>query len=261
MTVKISEPWGTSTADEIPSTVSTHISSEVELMLCWPQREDWLVLDEDIPYGEPIPFTGRDCCDFGSNNQEGYTTKIWPTRCKKHDKAKALWRRKNTWIKKFEKHFDKAIHKHIKMITLTTHLHGDRSPEEYRAILREEFYKMRQTKTWKKHIHGGIWFFEYTTKEFHQMNWENSDLGNNTTESSVILNPHLHILVLGKYFPQDELSKLSNAYKLGKIVDIRADKDKSLSESLAYLTHYLKKERYQVNGRNRNCFGIMMNKK
>ena len=253
-------------ADNCPSTVSIHISSEVEIPLCWPTREDcyytcnitgkeYKVIGTDIPpsreYGEPIPFTGRECCSFQYAFQN-----TWPIRCKLHQKEKALWVRKNIWIKKFERHFDRAIHKHIKMITLTCDLHGDRSPEEYRAILRKEFYKMRQTKTWRKYIDGGIWFYEYTTKTFNQKNID----GDETEDNTIILNPHLHILALGKFFPQEELSNLTDAYKLGKIVDIRSDINKTLDESLAYLTHYLKKERYQVNGRNRNCFGIMMNK-
>jgi hypothetical protein len=71
------------------------------------------------------------------------------------------------------------------------------------------FKLLRKSKLWKSHINGGVWFFQV----------KKSDRDN-------LWHPHLHILCVGRYLPQKELSeKWLNITTDSKIVDIRAVRD------------------------------------
>ncbi len=184
-------------------------------------------------------------------DEELIPLKAWPARCSDCSRSKKTSDLVKKLTKRFRKVFCPKRHGIVKLLTLTL----DSGPmrftdrrDEYidnsRQKLIKGFWEMRRTSTWKKHVDGGLWFFEWTY---------------GATEV-VSVNCHLHSIILGKYFPQDLIVELATHYGLGKIVDIKADSKKSLEQSLAYIGHYAKKQLHN-GGRNRNAFGIMLNHK
>lgn len=221
---------------------------------------DWAyVCGYDPRTNEPIFFVfSCRSCEYKFIGDEDAPR--WPIRCSDCNKQFMLWKRTRTWTKKFQDWFDKDLHKYVKLMTLTVELHEiipgiDIEKDEAVLISRARkkltaaFKKMRRTAAWKKYVDGGLWFFEWT-EESHQ-------------EGDIIwtkYNPHLHVILLSKYFPQKEIKQLATHYDLGEIVDIRADKTKTVDDSLAYIAHYSKKQ-YQSEGRNRNAFGCLTRRK
>lgn len=85
------------------------------------------------------------------------------------------------------------------------------------------FRKLRLTKTWKRCVTGGAAFLEVTLNEGTQK-WH----------------PHLHLILEGKYYPQEQLSR--DWFKLtgdSKIVDIRLIN--SRNAAAIYVTKYATK--------------------
>lgn len=230
----------------------TQLTSEVDSLPDWAY-----ICGYDQQTKEPIFFVWScEACEYPIDQVSEDIR--FPIRCSSCNKKFMLWKRTRTWCKKFESWFDQGIHKYVKLLTLTVDLHeilpgiGEQfvlSREELikraRTKLTSSFKKMRRTTSWKNHVDGGLWFFEWTEdeKESGDIVWTN-------------FNPHLHVILLSKYFPQQEIVDLATNYGLGEIVDIRADKTKTAEDSLAYISHYSKKQ-YQEHGRNRNAFGCL----
>lgn len=190
----------------------------------------------------------------------------YPIRCSSCNKQFMSWKRTRTWASKFKDWFDQDVHKYVKLLTLTVddfRIVEEITPElisAARSKLTSSFKKMRRTAAWKKYVDGGLWFFEWTEETIvsgEQMNLKNEV---HRTDEIKSFNPHLHVILLSKYFPQGEIKTMSQHYGLGEIVDIRADKEKTAEDSLAYISHYSKKQ-YQEEGRNRNAFGCLTRRK
>lgn len=230
----------------------TQLTREVEKIPDWAYV---LGYDQD---GKPVFFVWTCArCDWYIDD---FQSDIWPIRCSDCNKKFMQWKRTRTWTKKFETWFDQDKHKFVKLLTLTVNLHEilpgidiESQKQELvkraRTKLTAAFKKMRRTAAWKNHVDGGLWFFEWT---------EESTIAGDIVWTE--FNPHLHVILLSKYFPQKEIKELAMHYDLGEIVDIRADKTKTAEDSLAYISHYSKKQ-YQSEGRNRNAFGCMMRRK
>ncbi len=246
-----------STDPESPMTVCpdrTQVTREEMIALSevpdWASQFSWIDSDGKPKY---YVWTCKACRWITSSDGET----VYPKRCIDCCKQYNLWRRCRTWRKKFKQWFCPEIHVFVKFLTLTVELHeilpGDGNQftiskkeliDRARTKLTSAFKKMRRTATWKKYVDGGLWFFEWTEhEESDEIIWTD-------------FNPHLHVILLSKYFPQKEIKKLSEHYGLGRIVDIQADKTKTFDDSLAYITHYAKKQ-YQCEGRNRNAFGYL----
>jgi hypothetical protein len=85
------------------------------------------------------------------------------------------------------------------------------------------FRKLRQTKTWKQRVTGGAAFLEITLNDATQK-WH----------------PHLHLILEGKYYPQEQLSR--DWFKLtgdSKVVDIRLISNRNAA--CIYVTKYCTK--------------------
>ena len=144
----------------------------------------------------------------------------------------------------------------------------------WRAELRSKFNKLRKDKWWRKHVDGGIWFYETVLTELNEFCEETDDLN----DIQMKIHPHFHVILLGPrnlagtkkeisehgYF--HGLNKLFEKYELGK-PNIEVSRSKngkpinaSLNKSLWYLTNYLKKQEHS-SGINRGSFGIFNSKK
>ena len=221
------DPWYHFIDDSCVLDINTEISFWHSQGKNIPEREKWRLDMELIPL------------------------KAWPSRCRDCSRSKKTSDLIKTKVKKFKEVYSPRRHGMVKFLTLTL----DSGPmrftdrrQEYidksRQQLIKGFWEMRRTPTWKKYVDGGLWFFEWTYGD---------------TEV-ISVNCHMHSIILGKYFPQDIIVELATHYGLGKIVDIRADANKTLEESCAYIGHYAKKQLHN-GGRNRNAFGIMLNRK
>jgi hypothetical protein len=142
----------------------------------------------------------------------------------------------------------------------------------WRNELRKRFNKLRKDPWWKKHVDGGIWFYETVLTELDnkiQMSLTGEEHEMNDIRMKI--HPHFHCMILG---PKNlagqernfqELNELFEKHGLGKpSVSVAKSKDgrainASLNKSLWYLTNYLKKQDH-AEGINRGSFGIF-NKK
>jgi len=103
------------------------------------------------------------------------------------------------WIQKRQK---------PKFITFTLK-HSDDPLSDQLERLYNCFKLLRNSKLWKSHITGGMWFFQVTKSE-RTGQWH----------------PHLHVIAVGKYLPHMDLRvKWYKITKDSNIVDIRAIKD------------------------------------
>jgi hypothetical protein len=95
-----------------------------------------------------------------------------------------------------------------KFLTLTLK-HTEVSLAEQISTLYDNF-KIFKRRTWfKKHLNGGIWFFQVKKSKFDGL-WH----------------PHLHIVFNGRYLPHDEICKhWKSITKTSSVVDIRAVKN------------------------------------
>ncbi len=142
----------------------------------------------------------------------------------------------------------------------------------WRNELRKRFNKLRKDPWWKKHVDGGIWFYETVLTELDnkiQMSLTGEEHEMNDIRMKI--HPHFHCMILGpknlagqeRNF--EELNELFEKHGLGKpSVSVAKSKDgrainASLNKSLWYLTNYLKKQDH-AEGINRGSFGIF-NKK
>ena len=106
-----------------------------------------------------------------------------------------------------------------RFITLTLK-HSSNNLADQIDHLYDAFRRLKRQKSFKEHVHGGVWFF--------QIKW---------IEESEEWHPHLHILWEGKYYPHDQLSRDWNKASSGSwIVDIRMVKD--VEKSAKYVARY-----------------------
>lgn len=198
-----------------------------------------------------------------------------PNRCKDCDRDLKRWLRIKKWENKFKDRFDWDRHRFLKFGTvgipgekkfLITDF--DDSMKSYRDDLTTKFKKLRQTEVWKNHVDGGMWFFEITSETIPQ-NFRLQERSSSSLNPIVLpdlemkINPHLHIVFFGpKKIPYDALQEACSDSGLGKF-HFSSPKDKAgnsvipgISNALDYLFSYLKKEN-QIEGRNRNTFGVM----
>ncbi len=208
------------------------------------------------------------------------------------------WKRIKLTRRKFKKKFNKSRHRFVKMLTfgipddkITTNrktrmipfsddgygskyeLQANDDHNYWRTELRSRFNKLRRDKWWKKHVDGGIWFYETVLTELDSKN--QMTFGEQECEMNDIrmkIHPHFHCMILGpknlagplRNF--EELNNLFEKYGLGKpSVSVARSKsgtplNASLNKSLWYLTNYLKKQEH-AEGINRGSFGIFNSKK
>ncbi len=234
-----------------------------------------------------IPFFNENCCDmkYYSDHEDAY----YPDRCSDHNKQFMKWKRIKATKIKFRSKFNRRRHKFIKMLTfglpgnkITTNkkiekikyrsdewkLECNRDHEIWRKELRSRFNKLRRDPWWKKHVDGGIWFYETVLKEIDQVNQMTFDEQvNKMNDVRMTIHPHFHCMILGprNLAGQDrnfqELNDLFEKHGLGRpSVSVAKDKkgnavNASLAKSLWYLTNYLKKQEH-AEGINRGSFGI-----
>lgn len=106
-----------------------------------------------------------------------------------------------------------------RFMTLTMK-HTDASLSDQIARLYSCFRTLRKHKWFKKHVSGGIWFFQVKLSPNRQ-NWH----------------PHLHCIITGKYIPKMELSKLwLKITGNSKIVDVKMVRDPS--DTATYVARY-----------------------
>lgn len=114
------------------------------------------------------------------------------------------------WLKTLEK---------PKFLTLTLK-HSNASLQSQIDNLYKSFQKLRRGKLWKKHVKGGIWFFQIKK-----------------SKTDGLWHPHLHVLIKADYLPQAELSAAWASVTHGsKIVDIRLVKDQK--KAADYVARY-----------------------
>lgn len=111
---------------------------------------------------------------------------------------------------------------HLKFITLTIK-HSDDTITEQIDHLYNSFKKLRKNKEFKKHITGGIWFFQIkmskTSEQWH---------------------PHLHVIGTGKFYSNRRLSALwERITGDSKICNIKSVKDKE--KAVQYAARYAAK--------------------
>jgi hypothetical protein len=142
----------------------------------------------------------------------------------------------------------------------------DQDNKLWRNQIRSKFNKLRRDPWWKKHVDGGIWFYETKLTEIDSDEEESDE-----NDIQMKIHPHFHCMILG---PKNlagrernfqELNNLFEKHGLGK-PNVRGNRSKSgnpinasLNKTLWYLTNYLKKQEHSE-GINRGSFGIF-NKK
>jgi len=185
----------------------------------------------------------------------------WPLRCKECNIEMKRWQRRKQWRERFEDRFNYKRHRFYKFLAFSIAGKKDFTDLiDYRRLLVERFNKVRRTAIWKKHIDGGMWFFEVTTTSGVQ-----DDLEEGCFHAEVSINPHMHVIVMGpKLIPIQELSDEFKKHGLGNL-DVSRSRDErgrycrpSPEQALGYLLGYLKKDD-QLQGRNRQTFGNMWN--
>ncbi len=215
----------------------------------------------------------------------------WPTRCSDHNKQFMKWKRIKQTKLKFVDTFDRNRHRFIKMLTFgikRTEKQKDKLTREseinsdhkyWRTELRYKFNRLRKDKWWRKHVDGGIWFYETVLTELDpktQGTFEEEQ--HDMNDMRIKIHPHFHCMILG---PKNlagpernfsELNALFEKHGLGKpSVSVARTKptrrektgrpiNASLNKSLWYLTNYLKKQEH-AEGINRGSFGIFNQKK
>jgi len=230
-------------------------------------------------------FYSSECCTRALICE--YTGKKIAERCSDHNKQFMKWKRIKKTRTKFKKNFKKDRHKFIKMLTFG--LPGDKTTTNkktqwipykgqelevnqdhkiWRSELRSRFNKLRRDKWWKKHVDGGIWFYETVLTDLDSKNQMNFD--EQVSEMNDIrmkIHPHFHCMILGPKNlagPERNFQELNNLFEkhgLGKpSVSVARSKsgnaiNASLNKSLWYLTNYLKKQDH-AEGINRGSFGI-----
>ncbi len=159
--------------------------------------------------------------------------------------------------------FELRRHHHIRMgtvgypgskIVLTRNLEEEIC--SYRKLICSNFNKLRKRAIWKDHVDGGIWFFECTTKK--------------VDDEHTKINPHLHVVMLcPKLFPIKQVNNYLaglSGITLGRF-QISTPRDKkgrikqcTPYDAISYCTSYMKEEQ-QIDGRNRQTFGILLKNK
>ena len=253
--------------------------------------------DDPRPYYQILFEDDLDWCFFGKKNtctcglylDDFSGIPIFPMRCPGHNTEFMTWKRTAALRDKIIKVFDYKRHMFIKMLTISLHrskLLLDDLPEQRTHGLRA-FHNLRKSLFWKKHVDGGVWFYEST---FHcsdekstvdrpndgwvdslpdvalrgqqlrtrRINW---NIGTHTTA-----HPHLHCLVLSpKKIPMDLLNQELGSRGLGdawitvpkdKEGNIIKDENMSIKKALGYALSYVKKQT-QEDGRNRGTFGCL----
>ena len=106
-----------------------------------------------------------------------------------------------------------------KFLTFTLKHHTAPLKEQIQALYKY-FRAIRKTPFWKKHVKGGIWFFQ-VKKSKDERYWH----------------PHIHVLIEGKYIIQKDLSNLWRKITHGSyVVDIRAVKN--VNKAADYVARY-----------------------
>lgn len=110
----------------------------------------------------------------------------------------------------------------VRMLTLTVHSTTEPLSDLVKHLY-TSFSKLRRSKNWKSHVHGGVAFFELKFNDQVQR-WH----------------PHLHCLLEGRYYPHDLLRKQWNAItRTSFVIDIRPVRD--AHRAVDYLTSYVTK--------------------
>lgn len=185
-----------------------------------------------------------------------------PNRCRSCSRDLKRWLRSKTWKKKLTARFSRRRHHHIRMATVG--MPGtkivpakllDKTIDEYRSKIIQEFNKLRKRSIWSEHVDGGIWFFEATIDIL--------------PDEEVKVNPHLHMVLLcPKMFPVNKVNEYIlplSGIQLGRFwISTPRNQDGTIkkctpADSINYCMSYLKKDT-QLDGRNRQTFGNMHGK-
>lgn len=240
-----------------------------------PQMRHIVQVEEDAPPARPnYTFTcGEEVWRFpepGSRTAKHVGTcgpisdalgsKWWPLRCKSCNIEMKRWQRRRAWADRFAERFDFKRHRFYKFLTFG--LPGNKTWDslvDYRQQLVNNFNVVRRSSFWKKHVDGGMWFFEVTASSGVQDDLEEGCMD----EPEVKINPHFHCIILGpKKVPLSQLSDLFEKNNLGSphFSASRGGDGRychpTPENALGYLLGYLKKDS-QTEGRNRQTFGNM----
>ncbi len=232
--------------------------------------------------GVPVGFTCQDChiqhdqcCReasgyFGEDGVCQYIRGIgkmscYPIRCRECNTNYCKWKRIQVWKERLIARFDYNRHRYIRMLTIGRA--GEKLyPEEilddmiehWRKDLTTRFAKLRRTKYWDEHVDGGIWFFETTVHPHMTEGHHRYYLGADADELvKHQVNPHLHVVLLGRYLDQQKLQEELENQGLGlPWITARDGSSENIHSALDYCMAYLNKTpNYQ--GRQRDTFGCM----
>lgn len=171
--------------------------------------------------------------------------------------------------KKYISAFQKARHMagmRARMITLTLpgssglrlERHGA-TVEAAKKELMRLFTNLRKSEIWNEKVKGYLWAFECTIRDadlpMDSWNQHRTPVGDWCSRNR-ILNPHLHVLVVGDYWPWAELVEHVESYGFGRIVDIRAmNSEKGVRYACKEAVYYVSKN--QLDGRGRGTGGMV----
>ncbi len=227
--------------------------------------------------GKPVGFTCQGChmhhdmhCRDGDqvcSYTRGSTGRIacYPIRCRECNTNYCKWKRIQVWKERLLARFDYNRHRYIRMMTIS--MPGDKiypidiyddMIEHWRHELTTRFAKLRRSKYWKEHVDGGIWFFETTVHPHLYQRFIEYELG---SDPEILvdnkINPHLHVVLLGRYLDQQLLAEELENHGLGlPWITARDGSSENIHSALDYCMAYLNKSpNYQ--GRQRDTFGCM----
>jgi len=229
---------------------------------------------ESIFWGnDRVGFTCGQCimhhnknCDQGiCKFVKGRQTSCFPIRCRECNTNYCKWKRIQVWKERLIARFDYNRHRYIRMLTIG--ISGDKLyPKEiledmietWRKDLTTRFAKLRRTKYWDEHVDGGIWFFETTVHPHMTEGHHRYYLGADADELvKHQVNPHIHVVLLGRYLDQQMLQEELEKQGLGlPWITARDGASENIHSALDYCMAYLNKTpNYQ--GRQRDTFGCM----
>ena len=196
--------------------------------------------------------SGRECPQMPFEKHTSWGS-CRPNRCQSCDRDLKRWLRQQKWKRKILASFDYEKHRFLKFGTIGLPGHkifpieNEDDYIEFRERLTHNFKLLRKDKLWKECVDGGMWFFEVTETPIpvHEVHIANA------MPSRKKINPHLHIL-------QELCAKHGlGRFKFSKPTD-KAGNDimPGIKNALYYTMSYLKKET-QVQGKNRDTFGVL----
>lgn len=201
-------------------------------------------------------------CELGyyfDDNDPGF----W-SRCKPCARKMRTWQKCKKWKKII---LDKNKHKTLKFITLTIKnpvTFGKEGSAHFKPLIMKPWNKLKRRLLRRGTIEGGLYAYEYT---YDEQDWQGSIEGDSISTfdnfsgdggmflATVSNHPHLHIIAIGDYIPQDELlSEWRDCVGHDK-AGVHIFAIKNPKHALGYVTKYISKS--SEAGRNREPFGIL----